>query len=72
MGGAGPNNLSATNFGGAVTLRGMDGNDTLTGGPLSDSLDGGNDTDQATYYAGNNNDVGAVWNYHPDQYDIIL
>jgi Ca2+-binding RTX toxin-like protein len=42
----GPNKIDASAFNFAVTLQGGGGNDTLLGGSLGDSLDGGDGTDQ--------------------------
>ena len=55
VGGAGANVLDASAFTGPVTLMGLAGNDTLSGGPQSDSLDGGANTDLASYNVGNIN-----------------
>ncbi|MCX7419780.1 MAG: FG-GAP-like repeat-containing protein [Planctomycetia bacterium] len=57
-GGAGNNRLSAKKFGGAVTLRGGDGNDTLEGGSVADVLDGGAGRDRLLGRAGDDTLLG--------------
>ena len=47
-GGAAGNKFDATLFGGVVTLLGLGGNDSLTGGAKADSLDGGDGNDTLT------------------------
>ena len=46
IGGDGPNKIDASGFNFAVTLQGGGGDDTLLGGSLGDSLDGGDGVDQ--------------------------
>ena len=59
-GGAGNNRLSAKKFGGAVTLRGGDGNDTLEGGSVADVLDGGAGRDRLLGRAGDDTLLGGT------------
>ena len=61
-GGAAANKFDATLFGGAVTLLGMAGNDTLTGGANADSLDGGDGNDSLTGNAGADKLQGGLGN----------
>lgn len=53
-GGAGANLIDASGFSKAVTLNGLDGNDTLMGGAAADRIDAGNGNDRISGGAGAN------------------
>lgn len=52
-GGASGNTLDASSYSNPVTLNGLDGDDTLTGGLANDTLNGGNGNDTLVNSAGN-------------------